>query len=84
LRASLSLDAGHTLNTLRTLWTGRTLRARLTFRSRIPAAGGKRKRNANDEYWKNSHDAPATNEKLPAAKQPTAVQGFQPIAIPQR
>src|SRR5713226_6582625 len=50
LRASLSLGAGHTLNALRALWTGRALCARLTLRPRIPAAGAQRKRNANDKY----------------------------------
>jgi hypothetical protein len=63
LRASLSLHAGYALNALRALRTGRALRARLTFRPRIPAAAAKRKCNTNDEYGKNSHDdPPAMNE----------------------
>jgi hypothetical protein len=61
LGAGLALRASDALNALSALRSGRTLRTRLALRTRRPgisAASAERKRNTNDEYGKNSHDAP--------------------------
>lgn len=70
LRARLSLCPGHTLNALCTLRTRGSLRARLAFRSGIPAATGKRKGDTDDEYGNNSHDNPPMNHWSQAAREP--------------